>query len=59
MFWEDNPKTKHLYVDKCGFIIEGVLRDEYFHKGKYHNIVRIALLEKEYREQISPAEVNK
>ncbi len=49
MVWEDNPKTRHLYFDKCGFTPEGVLRDEYFHQGRYHNIIRFSMLEDEYR----------
>lgn len=49
MVWEDNPKTTHLYLDKCGFSKEGVLRDEYFHQGKYHNIIRIGILEDDYQ----------
>lgn len=45
---EDNEKTKHLN-EKLGFKPEGVLRDEYFLKGRYHNMVRMSMLEDEYR----------
>ena len=44
MVWEENEKGKPIY-EKCGFKPEGVLRDEYFHNGCYHNIVRMSLLE--------------
>ena len=47
MVWEENEKGKHIY-EKCGFRIEGRLRDEYFHEGSYHNVVRMALLEDEH-----------
>lgn len=46
--WEENVKGRHIY-EKLGFREEGVLRDEYFHQGRYHNMVRMSMLENEYR----------
>lgn len=46
--FEENEKNKHIYLDKLGFKVEGVLKEEYFHKGKYHTMLRIAMLEDEY-----------
>ncbi|HLD00575.1 MAG TPA: GNAT family protein [Candidatus Nanoarchaeia archaeon] len=59
MVWEDNPKTRHLYIDKCSFKVEGILQDEYFHQGKYHNIIRIAMLEDDYRALVKSREETK
>lgn len=45
MHWKENKKAGHLYK-KLGFVNEGVLKDEYFWKGKYHDMIRIAILDK-------------
>lgn len=45
---EPNKKMQHI-LEKCGFKKEGLLRDEYFSQGKYHNMVRMSILEKEYK----------
>lgn len=43
MYWKENKKAKHLYK-KLGFVKEGVLKDEYFWQGKYHDMVRMAII---------------
>ncbi len=43
-----NEKARHIY-DKIGFKEEGILRDEYFWQGKYHDMVRMSMLENEWR----------
>jgi len=45
---QQNLKAHHLYVEKCGFRVEGILQDEYFRNGKYHPMVRIAMTDDEY-----------
>ena len=47
--WEDNPKTVHLYKDKVGMHEEGRLIDEYFLDKKHHNMLRLYMLEDEFR----------
>ena len=47
MFVEQNTKAFHLFVEKCGFRVEGVLQEEYFRDGKYHPMVRIGMTENE------------
>ena len=37
----------HHMATKLGFQVEGTLRDEYFHDGSYHDMVRLSLLEGE------------
>ncbi len=34
---------------RLGFLDEGVLRDEYFHEGAWHDMVRLGLLRHEWR----------
>lgn len=34
---------------RVGFLEEGVLRDEYFHEGAWHDMVRLGLLRHEWR----------
>lgn len=48
---EDNPKTVHLNVTVLGFRQEGRLIDEYLVNGRYHTMLRLAMLEHEYRER--------
>lgn len=41
--FEENEKAIGLYR-KCGFQEEGILKGEYFVKGKYHDMVRMAII---------------
>ncbi|HII15198.1 MAG TPA: GNAT family N-acetyltransferase [Nanoarchaeota archaeon] len=41
--FEGNMTARGLY-SRCGFQEEGILKDEYFVAGKYHNMVRMAIL---------------
>jgi len=43
MHWKENKKADHLYK-KIGFKKEGLLKDEYFWQGRYHDMVRMAIL---------------
>ena len=43
-----NGRMRHV-ARKLGFVEEGVLRDEYFHEGAYHDMVRHSLLESEFQ----------
>lgn len=45
--FRENARMHHI-ATKHGFVPEGVLRDEYFHAGGYHDMVRLSLLEPEY-----------
>ncbi|MFH1637085.1 MAG: GNAT family protein [Candidatus Woesearchaeota archaeon] len=45
--FEENRKARHVY-EKCGFKVEGILREEYWQKGEYHNMVRMSILEDEF-----------
>lgn len=38
--------------DKIGFTREGVLRDEVFCNGQYHDAIRMSMLEEEYRARV-------
>ena len=43
MHWKENKKAEHLY-NKLGFKTEGVLKDEYFWQGRYHDMVRMSII---------------
>lgn len=43
-----NERMRHI-AGKLGMTEEGRLRDEYFHQGGFHDMVRHAILEHEYR----------
>lgn len=45
MHWKENKKAYHLYK-KLGFKKEGVLEDEYYWQGKYHDMIRMAIVQK-------------
>ncbi len=42
-----NARMAHI-ATKLGFVTEGVMRDEYFHAGAFHDMVRSSLLESDY-----------
>jgi diamine N-acetyltransferase len=45
---EANEKARHVYR-RAGFETEGVLREEYCVEGRFVNMVRMAILERDYR----------
>lgn len=48
MAYATNKKANHLYA-KLGFRKDGLLRQEYFWRGRYHDIVRMGMLAKDFR----------
>jgi RimJ/RimL family protein N-acetyltransferase len=45
---EFNTRALKCYID-CGYVFEGRLRDEVYYGGKYHAVVRMAVLEDEWK----------
>lgn len=48
MTYASNKRGVHIYK-KLGFKKEGFLREEYFWRGRYHDIIRMGLLKGEFR----------
>ena len=36
--------------EKCGFKLEGTLKDDHYSQGKFHNVVIMAILKREFVE---------
>lgn len=51
---EFNTRAVKCYVG-AGYVYEGRLRDEVFYAGKYHSVIRMAVLEDEWRSRTSDA----
>lgn len=49
IFYETNQKIRHI-CETLGYVKEGLLVDEYYHNGKYHNMVRMAITKKIWEE---------
>lgn len=47
MIKEDNQKGQHLYK-KCGFKIEGMLTDAYYHNCMYYNMIKMIIQKQDY-----------
>ncbi len=47
---EDNLRALRSY-EKCGFVREGVHREDVFKDGRFLNVVRMSILAREFREQ--------
>lgn len=47
--YRTNTRMAHI-AEKLGFTEEGVLRDEYFHQGSFHDMIRWSLLEDDPRQ---------
>ncbi len=52
IFYKTNERMKHI-TDSLGFKQEGLLRQEYCHKGQYHDMIRMALLKDEYKAEVA------
>lgn len=55
MVFASNVRSRGIYA-RIGFVDEGVLREEYFHDGGWHDMVRMSVLDHEWRKtrEISP-----
>jgi RimJ/RimL family protein N-acetyltransferase len=47
MVFRSNERGQRLYK-KLGFVEEGILREEYFHEGGWHDMVRMSMLAHEH-----------
>lgn len=47
MCFRANTRAQGIYR-RIGFIDEGILREEYFHQGSWHDMVRMSLLDREW-----------
>lgn len=48
MIFAHNQRSAGVY-HRAGFIDEGVLREEYFHQGSWHDMLRMSMLQREWR----------
>ncbi len=48
MVFSHNTRSRGIY-QRLGFVEEGVLREEYFHDGQWHDMVRMSMLSREWR----------
>lgn len=47
MIFSTNERSRRVY-ERLGFRVEGVLREEYFHEGGWHDMVRMSILRREW-----------
>ncbi len=52
--FRENARMHHM-ATQIGFQVEGTLRDEYFHDGGYHDMVRLSLLAPEWQGDVALA----
>jgi RimJ/RimL family protein N-acetyltransferase len=45
---EEHKRARKLY-ERVGFLREGVLREQFWRNGRYYNLIRMSMLEDEYR----------
>lgn len=48
MVFATNERGRRIY-GRLGFVEEGVLREEYFHQGAWHDMVRMSVLAREWQ----------
>ncbi len=53
IFFTGNARMRHI-CEALGYQQEGVLRDEYFHQGRFHDMVRMSLLAREWKASARP-----
>ena len=50
---KDNAAAVHIY-ERCGFRIEGLLKEEFFSNGAYRDAYRMALLQHDHLREVGP-----
>ncbi|MCP4502628.1 MAG: GNAT family N-acetyltransferase [Deltaproteobacteria bacterium] len=50
MIFRENQRSHQTYL-RLGFKDEGLLREEYFHQDRWHDMVRMSLLVDEWQEE--------
>ena len=48
MIFATNQRSRRTYA-RLGFVEEGVLREEYFHEGGWHDMLRMSMLARDWR----------
>lgn len=48
MIFRENERSRRTYA-RIGFLEEGILREEYFHKGGWHDMLRMSILAREWK----------
>ena len=48
-FLATNEKMRHININRCGFKVEGILPQEYFRDGKYHDMIKVAIQADDYQ----------
>jgi RimJ/RimL family protein N-acetyltransferase len=48
MCFRENLRAQGIYR-RIGFVDEGILREEYFHQDRWHDMVRLSMLDREWR----------
>ncbi len=56
MVFRTNDRGRRTYA-RLGFVEEGVLREEYFHDGGWHDMLRMSLLAREWHDVVIPHQV--
>lgn len=49
---EYNKPSQKLYIDRCGWKIEGVKRKSIFKNGEYHDNIMVSILAEEYEKLV-------
>jgi RimJ/RimL family protein N-acetyltransferase len=47
MVFKTNERSRKIY-GRMGFVEEGTLREEYLHRGQWHDMIRMSLLDREW-----------
>ncbi len=50
IFYTTNLRMRHI-TEKLGFVQEGVLLEEYYHREEFHDMVRVCLLRRHWNER--------
>jgi RimJ/RimL family protein N-acetyltransferase len=53
MCFRENLRAQRTYA-RLGFVAEGLLREEYFHQDGWHDMVRMAMLDREWEQHRAP-----
>jgi RimJ/RimL family protein N-acetyltransferase len=56
MVFCSNSRSRGIY-QRLGFVEEGILREEYFLDGQWHDMVRMSALAREWNDAATPGQL--